>query len=297
MSRNCVLFTLVMTKKLIYSFATLVSILILSCSSFNNDEFAERAKIALREVGNQLLLTNQDSTSLILPVVVLDESKYRLSFQQQLSFEPGNLVSIVQSNFKKSTLPEYYRVEVIQCKDGEVAYSYEMSMEEENTIIPCADRVLPKSCYIIELRFTKNVVSVTSNQSIIFAILCCIFSVLAFVLYKRRKTETIEKRDKSYTKIGSYKFYADQNKLIKEAVEISLSKKECELLEIFVANPNQVIKRDVLTKRVWEDHGVFVGRSLDTYISKLRKKLIHDDTIKLTNIHGVGYKLEVNKSS
>ncbi len=89
------------------------------------------------------------------------------------------------------------------------------------------------------------------------------------------------------------KFYPEQNKLVKEADEISLSKKECELLEIFVANPNQVLKREDLTKRVWEDNGVFVGRSLDTYISKIRKKLQEDDSIKITNVHGVGYKLEI----
>ena len=93
--------------------------------------------------------------------------------------------------------------------------------------------------------------------------------------------------------LGSFRFYPAQNKLVKEAIEIPLSKKECELLEIFVARPNQVIKRDELTKRVWEDNGVVVGRSLDTYISKLRKKLIEDKTIKLTNVHGVGYKLEI----
>lgn len=56
---------------------------------------------------------------------------------------------------------------------------------------------------------------------------------------------------------------------------------------------NTVVKRDELVKRVWEDQGVFVGRSLDTYISKLRKKLQEDDSIKITNIHGIGYKLEV----
>jgi DNA-binding response OmpR family regulator len=80
---------------------------------------------------------------------------------------------------------------------------------------------------------------------------------------------------------------------VKEAVVISLSKKECELLTIFIANPNQIIKRDELTKKVWEDKGVFVGRSLDTYISRLRKKLKEDDSITLTNVHGVGYKLEI----
>lgn len=66
------------------------------------------------------------------------------------------------------------------------------------------------------------------------------------------------------------------------------------MLEIFVANPNQIIKREELTKKVWEDHGVFVSRSLDTYISKLRKKLKDDSSIQLINIHGVGYKLEVS---
>jgi DNA-binding winged helix-turn-helix (wHTH) protein len=94
-------------------------------------------------------------------------------------------------------------------------------------------------------------------------------------------------------KLGSFYFYPEQNKLVKEAVEIALSKKECELLELFVARPNEIIKRDELTKRVWEDNGVFVGRSLYTYISKLRKKLKSDTSIKLTNVHGVGYKLEV----
>jgi DNA-binding response OmpR family regulator len=81
---------------------------------------------------------------------------------------------------------------------------------------------------------------------------------------------------------------------MQKAKEITLSKKECELLEILVENKNKVVKREVLTKKVWEDNGVFVGRSLDTYISKLRKKLIVDDSIQLINIHGIGYKLEVN---
>ena len=85
-----------------------------------------------------------------------------------------------------------------------------------------------------------------------------------------------------------------RNKLIKEAIEISLSKKECELLTIFMEQPNQLIKRDELTKKVWEDHGVFVGRSLDTYVSKLRNKLKEDTSVRLINIHGVGYKLEID---
>ena len=64
-------------------------------------------------------------------------------------------------------------------------------------------------------------------------------------------------------------------------------------MEILAAKPNQIVKREELIKRIWEDNGVVVGRSLDTYVSKLRKKLKDDASIKLTNVHGVGYKLEI----
>lgn len=93
--------------------------------------------------------------------------------------------------------------------------------------------------------------------------------------------------------LGNYVFFPNQNKLALKRKEILLSKKEGELLFILASNLNLVVKREDLVKKVWEDNGVVVGRSLDTYISKLRKRLQEDKAIKLTNIHGVGYKLEV----
>ena len=284
-------------KKVIYSVLFCLVCLgwLFSSSEDKADAFSERVKIALREAGNQLLLTNQDSTSLILPVIAISDSKYELSFEKELSFEPNNLVSIIDSTFAKTSLPHYYRVEVIQCTNNEVAYSYQMSVDEERTIIPCSGRYLPVGCYAIEVRFTKRVVSFFNRTTLLYALLLlvAIFS-FDYLRSKRKSIETANSINGSYTSIGRFQFYPEQNKLVREAEEISLSKKECELLEIFVAHPNQIIKRDELTKKVWEDNGVFVGRSLDTYISKLRKKLKDDDAIKLTNVHGVGYKLEVS---
>jgi hypothetical protein len=266
-----------------------------SCSDETNTEDSSRVKIALRDAGNQLLLSQQDSTSIILPVIAKDKATYQLSFQEVLSFEPNALVTVIDSSFIISSLPHDYRVEVIQCADQEVAYSYEMNIEEERTIIPCAGRYLPEGCYIIEVKFLNQPRSFLNKYPLIYATL---FGLLIFLVYyfkeKRLTANTFKNETSNYSEIGSYHFYPEQNKLIKAAIEISLSKKECELLELFVASPNQVIKRDELTKKVWEDHGVIVGRSLDTYISKLRKKLQDDDSIKLTNVHGVGYKLEVN---
>lgn len=287
-----------MSNKKSYIYGCLI-VLVFSIWMFSNsdnktEEFSEIVKVSLREVGNQLLHSNQDSTSLVLPIIVLEKSKYQLSFQQQLFMEPDSLVNLVKKSLKKSSLPNRYLVEVIQCVDKEVAYSYEVKGAEENSIIPCGGRFLPKSCYTINVRFT-NKASFFNIQIFLSALIFIILILLQFIFFKKKKVVVTNESDEEHNVIGSFKFYPEQNKLVKEAIEINLSKKECELLAIFVANPNKIIKRDELTKRVWEDHGVFVGRSLDTYISKLRKKLKTDDSIKLTNVHGVGYKLEVRK--
>ena len=294
--RNTDIFTRIMSKRNIYAIVGFVIVLFsiwFFTGSGEDKSNSENVKVILRDVGHQLLLSNKDSTSLVLPVTELDKSKYRISFQNKLAIKPGNLVSIIQKNFKKTSLSSHYLVEVINCTTHEVAYSYKVKNTEENNIIPCNGRVLEENCYTIEISF-KDQKTTESNQMILFVLVIVVFMIITFLFYSRRKAPHFKTSNDQHTALGKFKFYPEQNKLVKEAVEIRLSKKECELLSIFIAKPNQIIKREELTKRVWEDNGVIVGRSLDTYISKLRKKLKEDTSIKLTNIHGVGYKLEVD---
>jgi len=292
------LFTAIMRRKRIYlcSVLILIGVLIWQFSKPNQAEtqFSEKVKIALRDAGNKLLLSEKDSTSLILPVKEIGNLKYKLSFQSQLTFEPTTLVTIVEHCFEKAVLPAQYRVEVIQCADGEVGYSYQMTEGDETTIIPCKGRMLPKSCYNIEVRFTEIKTAYTNIATFLYGLIILIFIVMELFFFRKKPVVNSTETNETYAQLGSFQFFPDQNKLIKEATEISLSKKECELLKIFIANPNQLVTRDELTKKVWEDNGVIVGRSLDTYISKLRKKLKDDESIKLTNVHGVGYKLELD---
>ncbi len=298
-SGNCLFFTEIMSKRTIYSFIAIVIIIAMIRFFENNhkdsDDFSKQIKISLREVGNQLLLSNGDSTSLILPIKKLNNSQYELSFESHLLFSPDSLVTIVKRTLERSELSENYLVEVVQCSDKEVAYSYQMNIETEKTIIPCLSRVLPRRCYTLQFQFLDQKEGWFARFPItLYVLIFIVFLILEFVL---RKTKPKKKEEeKNYTSLGSFHFYPEQNKLIKEATEIALSKKECELLELFVAHPNQILKRDELTKKIWEDNGVFVGRSLDTYISKLRKKLKEDPSIKIVNIHGVGYKLEILNS-
>jgi hypothetical protein len=288
-----------MKEKNIFLVAVLMIVIsiawILSSSNKEESDFSERVKISLREAGNQLLLSEKDSTSLILPIVKKEDFKYRVSFQNHLLFSPTTLVSVVKNSLEAASFSKNYRVEVIECENKEVAYSYEINESEEKTIIPCAGRILPENCYLIDIKFidkTKN--DFFKKVFLITLTLLLVYLLKQLIPLKKKNNLTIESNENSID-IGVFLFYPHQNKLMQKTAEINLSKKECELLEIFVANKNKVVKREELTKKVWEDNGVFVGRSLDTYISKLRKKLKGDSSIKITNVHGIGYKLEIQK--
>ncbi len=298
-----------MSKNITYLFKSFVILIFvalqLSCTSDTlEDRYPETIKVSLRNVGHHLLLENKDSTSLVKPIVSLHELKYQLSFESELVIQPERLVALIKTNFEKANLPQHYIVEVVQCEDNEVAYSYYSRHDTtekgiipytiEESIIPCEGRSLPKSCYLINVRFTALPSTTTNYSWVLYLLVFVSLFMLSLFIYKRKTSSSSKtSQDSDFKSIGKFKFYPEQNKLIRQSTEIGLSKKECELLVLLAAEPNQVIKRDILTKKVWEDNGVIVGRSLDTYISRLRKKLQEDTSLKITNVHGIGYKLEV----
>lgn len=86
--------------------------------------------------------------------------------------------------------------------------------------------------------------------------------------------------------------FANQQLLV-NGQAVVLTNKEAKLLKLFCLHKNKVIDRDSIQKAIWEDEGYFVGRSMDVFISRLRKLLKDEPAVALTNVHGVGYKLEV----
>lgn len=281
-----------MKKHCCLNLLLLVSIVLTSCASNMQEINSDAVKVAVRAVGHELLLAQNDSTSLVLPIEEIDARTYKLQFRNELSIEPGFLVDAITRNFKTAELPSNYIIEVVQCSDDQIAYSYQMKRKKDSEIVPCGSRVLPKSCYLLLVKFQNNDETIVSFW-IPIALLLILILIVLFILKRRTFLKPKEHND-DRIKLGGFIFYPEQHKLVKQAVEISLSKKECEILEIFSEKPNEIISREELTKRIWEDNGVVVGRSLDTYISKLRKKLQDDPNIKLTNVHGIGYKLEVS---
>jgi len=74
---------------------------------------------------------------------------------------------------------------------------------------------------------------------------------------------------------------------------VQLTSIETRLLRLLSARLNQLIARETIQKAIWEDEGYYVGRSMDVFISRLRKLLKPDPAVRITTVHGAGYKLEV----
>ncbi len=101
-----------------------------------------------------------------------------------------------------------------------------------------------------------------------------------------------EAKDETY-QLNGYKFDPKNYTLLRDGKSNTLTKKEAGILKLLCEHKNEVIERELITNLVWGDDSYFVGRSLDVFITRLRKYLIEDDGVSITNVHGVGFKLEV----
>jgi DNA-binding response OmpR family regulator len=95
-------------------------------------------------------------------------------------------------------------------------------------------------------------------------------------------------------KIGEYIFDFNRQLLKIEGKEQKLTSKEAALLRLLAMNLNEVLDRSYALKEIWNDDSYFNARSMDVYITKLRKFLKQDSTVELINVHGIGFKLVTN---
>ena len=99
----------------------------------------------------------------------------------------------------------------------------------------------------------------------------------------------------SVFKFGKFTFEYNRQILIFEDKENKLTSKEAELLKLLCENMNNVLDRSVALNKIWFDDSYFNARSMDVYVTKLRKYLKDDPDVELINVHGVGFKLVVAK--
>ena len=269
-----------------------------------NDSHIE---VSLRMIGHQVLLNSNDSTSRVLPIIK-ENDRYRIQFESEFEFNPEELVSTVDRVVKETGIASRYIMEVENCETEELVYSFKVDDLEKSDIIPCKTRVQPKSCYsllfmLIETGTThpilltdtpdsSNGLNAETNQLYyIIGVLFVFLVVVLFFLWKRNTKSTI---DPNLIPLGEYHFDKRNTELLIEHQKIELTSKEADLLLLLYNAANTTVEREVILNMVWGDEGDYVGRTLDVFISKLRKKLEFDSKVKIVNIRGVGYKLVID---
>ncbi len=272
-----------------------IAIICVAFSKFGNDDFDfARREILLRRIGHEILFQSGDSVSRVLPIKMIAQNEYQISFQNAFTFQPESLINTTQRVLAKDPLATDYVVNVLNCANATVVYGYAISKNKKDDIVACIGRRQPLGCYRINITFKPTGIVNAKNIFILGAL--TLLALVSFLFLRRvmPKKALPESQLTGIFTLGSISFDVETHRLMTNGNTINLTRTETRVLHIFALSPNEAIDRSRLQKEIWEDEGVIVGRSLDMFISKLRKKLESDPNINIVVIRGKGYKLEIS---
>ena len=282
-------------------FLSIVSLISAAFSMMRKDDFdISRREVLLRRIGHEILLQSGDSISRVLPVKRIAENEYQISFENDLTFHPEPLVNITRRVMAEDRLASDYVVNVLNAADLSVAYGFAISRNKKDDIVACIGRVQPRARYILNVKFKPPGKNMAKTGYLLGSLSFLAFAGFVFLrtIKSRRNTpensQNINRQDTNLITLGAVLFDVKNRNLIINEKTVELTGTEARVLSIFALSPNETIERSRLQKEIWEDEGVIVGRSLDMFISKLRKKLEPDPNIKISVVRGKGYKLEID---
>lgn len=111
-----------------------------------------------------------------------------------------------------------------------------------------------------------------------------------------RRVRGKKNKENTVYQIGLYTFDSQKQLLTIDGESVKLTTKEAELLKLLCSRVNELLQRDYALKTIWIDDNYFNARSMDVYITKLRKHLKKDENVEILNVHGKGYKLVISNS-
>lgn len=266
----------------------------------NNDavRFAENANLALRRTVHALLRANGDSASAIPPVQQINASTF--SVRMERMFDYDKLPRLLQQSLDQQHITQSYNVTVLDCDHGQVQLGYNYSDLKGDSGVPCQGRIREPGCYVLRVHFMPDAAPIPrSGNAWLITSLTSALAGLGFIVWKRvrrKKTNVVTTVPLPDNKLHFAHSWLDMpnQTLFDGRQSHSLTFREAKLLHLFANHPNQVLERDAILQAVWEDEGVTVGRSIDVFVSRLRKLLAADAGVKITAIHGIGYKMEVH---
>jgi hypothetical protein len=274
---------------------TLLSNVLWSAASEPNPE---KINLALRRTADQLLRIACDSTSQIPSIVQTKDGIWQIRLEQ--NFDYDSLPAILQASLTLHHIDLAYDVLVKKCGDGTIALGYNHLDFQQQGNVACGGRKRSEECQFIEVSFIPSQPKTSTALSNSLGLFLIVAGFLGIWLYKRTPSADPSPTTNTNTEpetlglinLGNSKFDLANQILICGESKQSLTFREAKLLSLFVANINKVLEREYIIQQVWADEGVLVGRSVDVFVSRLRKKMADDDSLSLNVVHGVGYRLE-----
>ncbi len=275
----------------------------------------KRAEAAMRMIGHEVLTCLGDAESRVMPIEKVAD-QYKISFEFEFSFDPDDITSVIERVMTETGAATHYFVQVAQCETQETVHSFEVGYFYT---IPCEGRTLPEDCYYLLITILDRIntnahlqatssddsftpsplISLKAKKNVFFRsvfFLVPLFILLGFIIFLIKKKTPLD-TDPDWLLIGESQFDKKNMALSFENKKIDLSHKEAELLYLLHTHANAPVEREVILQKVWGNEGDYIGRTLDVYISKLRKKIEADASVKIVNIRGFGYKLVVDARS
>lgn len=117
--------------------------------------------------------------------------------------------------------------------------------------------------------------------------------LLKIEIFLKRSQKKITPTENPIYTVGKYQFDHKNYLVFTDTEKVSLTQREAELLKLFLDNKNKVLKREEILKSLWGNDDYFMGRSLDVFISRLRKILTNEEGITIENLHGIGFKFNM----
>ncbi len=264
---------------------------ICSCFSSNKEKISEKEmQVVFRQIGNKLLWSVGDSTSKILPIEKKGDNVYLITFGKQINIISDSLYKIVTQELARVGKYDFI-AELKDCDSGRVQLSL-LYYSAKDSITPCLRREVSTGCYVLEISLQEKVTEWRSEW--IWLLLIIPLMSIVYFLWKKKKKDIKAPDNTDLIQLGTYQYNEKERMLYHSNQRIALTEKEAQLLFVLFNGINQIQNRDFLMEELWGRHGlVVVPKNLDVLVSKLRKKLLLDENIKIINTHATGYKLKI----
>ncbi|MDX2284297.1 MAG: winged helix-turn-helix domain-containing protein [Bacteroidia bacterium] len=260
------------------------------------EDQARRMNLALRRTAHLLLAAAGDSSSAILPVQQTGPQQWQIRMQG--AFDYDLLPGLLEASLLLHQIRSNYDAAVLSCEDGELQLGYTYLDFKQFGEVPCSGRSQAPGC--CDLQVTCLPADQPAGAGFPWRWLLAGGCVLAAGLLAFRQPappqhvpSAPDPQDTGAIRL-SRTLFEPQRLLLTVAGEAhTLTYREARLLELFARHPGEVLERARILDTVWGAEGVIVGRSVDVFVSRLRKLLRADPGLRLAAVHGVGYRLEV----